>query len=485
MEPPDGLVRVLVLGGGFSGAATATRLVRASGRLVVEVIDPASETGRGPAYGTSSPRRLLNVHAGAMSAFAEFPDDFVDWRRGRDPDATAEDYARRGDYGAYVEDRFRAAVATSGGRLRRVHATARAARRLAGGGVAVDIDGRELRADALVLALGTPGHAVPDGWPSDAAGRDPRFVEDPRRREFSRSDPLDLVLIVGTGLTAVDVVADVCATSPTGRVIAVSRRGLLPLAHVTPAPPPSRTLDASRLIGLPPLSVVREVRTAARSACDWRSTIAALRPATDAIWSGWTEDARRRFLRHALPYWNVHRHRAAPEAAATVERLRREGRFTVIAGRVAAIDGAGREGPLRATVSGRDGETLDLAPTLCVNGAGPDYDVSRSGSPLLESLLASGAARPGPLGSGLDVDAHGALVDAAGAASEDVFVVGALRMGRAFETTAAPDLRRQAAEVAARIATRADARFSEVRAALRDGAKGPSGACRTARDGAP
>ena len=53
-----------------------------------------------------------------------------------------------------------------------------------------------------------------------------------------------------------------------------------------------------------------------------------------SLWQSLDRDEQRRFLRHARPWWDVHRHRIAPEVAATVTRLVAEGRLTVMAGRI-------------------------------------------------------------------------------------------------------------------------------------------------------
>jgi uncharacterized NAD(P)/FAD-binding protein YdhS len=48
---------------------------------------------------------------------------------------------------------------------------------------------------------------------------------------------------------------------------------------------------------------------------DWRSVVDAMRPHTQTLWHQLPLAERRRFLRHARPYRDLHRHRIAPDAA--------------------------------------------------------------------------------------------------------------------------------------------------------------------------
>lgn len=444
---------VAVVGGGFSGSAVAAAVLSVDPAARAVVFDPSPRAPRGPAYDARSLRRLLNVPAGAMSADPERPADFVDWLRARGAPFGADDYAPRALYGDYLAERDAAARSAAGPRRTDVRAAVRDVRRLPRGFELATADAT-FRADAVVLATGTPGHASPDCWPAGGAA-DPRCVEDPRRFEPGPELPEGVALVFGSGLTTVDVALDWTALSPRNRVVAVSRRGLLPRPHVKPFPPAAdpATFGAAALVGLPARAVVARVVAAARRAGDdWRRVVGALRPVTDAVFAAWSAEDRRRFLRHALPFWNVHRHRAAPEVAARLGALRAEGRFELVAGRVAAVEGVGGNGPLRARIARRDGAGLELDVALCVNGAGPDYDLVRGGDPLFTALFDRGLARPGPLSSGLDVDADGRVRDARGGVRGDLFAVGALRVGAAFETTAVPELRRQAAAVARLVA---------------------------------
>jgi len=78
-----------------------------------------------------------------------------------------------------------------------------------------------------------------------------------------------------------------------------------------------------------------------------------------------------------------------------------------------------------------------------VNCAGPGRLPGAAG-PFLESLLTAGQARVGPHGLGLDIDGRGRLLDARGTAQDRLWLVGPLRRGARWETTAVPEIRAQA-----------------------------------------
>ena len=83
-----------------------------------------------------------------------------------------------------------------------------------------------------------------------------------------------------------------------------------------------------------------------------------------------------------------------------------------------------------------------------VNCTGPDTDLARCDDLLMRSLADAGLARADALRLGLDVDDAGRLRDAGGAASPTLFAVGPATKGVAWEITAVPDIRVQAAACA-------------------------------------
>ena len=88
---------------------------------------------------------------------------------------------------------------------------------------------------------------------------------------------------------------------------------------------------------------------------------------------------------------------------------------------------------------------------LIVNCTGPEGDIARAGEPLLAALLARGAIRQDKLRVGVDVDEDCRAIGADGTASATLSVIGPVTKGTFWESVAVPDIRVQAARVAARL----------------------------------
>jgi uncharacterized NAD(P)/FAD-binding protein YdhS len=260
------------------------------------------------------------------------------------------------------------------------------------------------------------------------------------------------VLLVGTGLTMVDVALQLQAQTPGQQIIALSRGGLFPHAHRAGGAAPSQGVpipDPTPSL----LELLRFVRTAAVVAevggGDWRDAVNALRPVTSQLWTALPRDEQRRFVARLARFWDVHRHRLAPEVAATVDALRESGRLTFASGRIRTAAAAG-DGVV-VTVRERGARERTLRVAAVVNCTGPTGDVRAGGSRLLEALCASGAVRPHPLALGLDTCGDGAVRDARGRESETLFALGPLRRGELWESTAVPEIRSQARALAQRL----------------------------------
>jgi uncharacterized NAD(P)/FAD-binding protein YdhS len=427
-------MNVAIVGGGLSGTLLALNLARAGARGIV-LIERAREPGRGVAYSTDRPEHLLNVPALRMSAFVDNPDHFARWYEARGGDA--EGFAPRMMYGDYVTG----LLAEAGDAIEIVR------------GEAVDVDdggvrmadGRRIAADIVVLAPGNLAPATPGGIDARALGA--RWIGDPWASDFAAGlGDDDIVLLVGTGLTAVDAALTLEARGFGGRILALSRRGLVPRAHGEhePATEPQSCLPSTCV------ALLRRVRQRAAQV-GWHSAVHELRPVTQAIWVAASLAERRRFLRHLRPWWDVHRHRIAPKIATVMTAMQASRKLRFAAGKIVAADA---DGTVRWRPRGSD-ETETVTAALIVNCTGPEANLARAGEPLLDALLGKGAIRADECRIGLEVDAECRAIGADGAPSERLYVIGPVTKGAFWESVAVPDIRVQAARIAARIAASA------------------------------
>jgi uncharacterized NAD(P)/FAD-binding protein YdhS len=436
----------VVVGGGCSGTLVATHLLAAGER--VAVVEPAQRLGRGLAYRTEEPSHLLNSRAATMSALHERPGHFVDWCGSRGLAADPHAFLPRHLYGDYLEHTLDASATRAPGRLHRIREHALRLRVDADGTSVCLRRGRVLRGRRVILAA---GHAPP-ATPSAVCPRarcHPGYVPDPWGRYALDALPAGApVILLGTGLTAVDVALSLTRAGHQGTLIALSRHGLLPQPHSeTPAPDPipAGPIPGEPVPGQPPGSaplgaLLRRLRLAATGASDWRTVLDGLRPHTDRLWAGLCDAERERFLRHLLRLWETHRHRLAPAAGAAIADLRASGQLRILAGALIDLTPAGAA--LDATIAPRSGGIERHRVCAVVNCTGPGTPLRL---PVVHTLLADGLARREPLGLGLDTDATGRLLSPTGQPHQSIHAIGPLRRGRLLETTAVPEIRQQAA----------------------------------------
>ncbi|MFC0633887.1 FAD/NAD(P)-binding protein [Brevundimonas balnearis] len=415
--------RVLIIGGGFSGAMLAARLAERGAASTL--INRDDRFGLGVAYGAAEPWHLLNVRSARMSAVADRPDDFVDWLRLHAPEhSDPHGFAPRVVFGRYVQDRLN--------RIRRerpqaIEAMSGVATAIGGDGVDL-ADGRRLQGRAVVLSTGNP--------PPAAASALPGAVADPwALGALEGVRPSDDVVLIGTGLTMVDVLATLERRGWFGRAFALSRRGLLPRSH---GPRPDPRLEPAPGVGRSLAGSVKAARDAAPPGDGWRSLMEAYRPITAELWASLDARGQRRLLRHLRPWWDVHRHRLAPEVAARIDSLIRQDRLSVMAGRLlTARPAAGRiELSFRPRSQTREAK---LVTDWLIDCSGPGHDPRKD--PLTGPLIAAGAARLHANGLGLDLDPFGRVLNAQGLAHPDLYVLGPPARAAFWETIAVPDIR--------------------------------------------
>jgi uncharacterized NAD(P)/FAD-binding protein YdhS/flavin reductase (DIM6/NTAB) family NADH-FMN oxidoreductase RutF len=450
---------VAIVGGGFSGAMTAAQLLRRRhpGGLRIVIVDRDHPIGRGVAYSTRSLEHRLNVPAAQMTALPDDLGHFLTWARERDPSITAEAFLPRAMFGDYVESVLAEAEAGAAGDVQ----LDRVVDEVLTVGPAHQPEpkmslklrsGAELLADRVVIASGSPAAADPSYADAELLASE-RWFGDPWEPAIHRTRVDGPTLLLGTGLTMVDQALVLGAAPEPAPLIAVSRTGLLPRRHLrSPAPAELREVrgDEEDSVRGVVARLLTEAAVAGDTGGDWRDAVDALRPATNRIWQVLSLEERRWFKQNLSRLWEVHRHRMAPQVAARLDVMRRRGDLRLLGAAVErmSLDGDGVEVALRHRVSGSE-EALRVA--RVINCTGPAGDLNEVADPMVQSLLGAGLARVEPLGIGFEVAEDGALIDGEGRASARIFVIGPLRKGSLWETTAVPELRCQADEVADRI----------------------------------
>jgi uncharacterized NAD(P)/FAD-binding protein YdhS len=445
---------IVIVGAGFSGTLVAANLLRSQHWATTQIVLVERSTGvaRGKAYADREYPYLLNVPAGRMSADPNSPHDFLSFAQQRIPDATAEDFLPRALYGQYLEATLLDAEVSAPTHVQfeRVRGEVCAVEKIGdGSGYRLRLsDGSTLHADDVVLALGNPPPA-----PLPGTEELEQFVSDPWAQPL-RFSPGETVLLVGTGLTMVDVATAAAASSNEQAVIhSISRHGLVPpsqtqFSHSACKGDSTTMLRAASFSALTLFRTVRELADeTVRRGGDWREAVTFIRSIAPALWQRLPARERRRLLRHVRPYWDVHRHRLPSETLAKLKHLRHRQKLHVHAGRLLGFESIGSQ--IRVTWRARGAHELQtLLVDRVVNCTGPDYNVRRSGDPLMRSLLAQGLAVSDPHDLGIRTGSYGALIDAQGRASANLFYVGPMLRADHWEATAAQELRGHAEQLA-------------------------------------
>ncbi|MBS0217682.1 MAG: FAD/NAD(P)-binding protein [Proteobacteria bacterium] len=426
---------VVIAGAGFCGLALAAQLLERG--QAVALIGCAANYGRGTAYGDARREHLLNVPADRMGLRADAPAAFADWLGLQDDERRR--FRPRLEFGDYLMHELDGLRARYGERLRCIEAGITAISRGTDARWHIAIDsGETLESDRLVLSLGAANTA--------SKTNNGTIIRQPWARDaLSDIDTNAPVLILGTALTMIDMVLALQAQGHRGAITAISRRGRLPLLHPEPPLPPTPPSPA--------LLAALEAGALRRALREFRKTIdAGAAPATLAdglralipqLWRGWPLQSRKRFLRHLRPWWDSVRHRVPREVFATLDHLRDEGRLQIRAGNF--IDH--ENGDARVRWRGERHEAA-IPASVVIDATGWDGDHDRyAAHPALSALIADGHLRIDPLGLGLDCTADGSVPGANG-----LHLIGFLRRGECWESTAVPELRAQAAALAERLA---------------------------------
>jgi uncharacterized NAD(P)/FAD-binding protein YdhS len=408
------------------------------------------------AYATRDDRHLLNVRASSMGVFLEQGEEFIQHASRQLGQVRGTDFLPRRLFGDFIQAQVGARIdaARKAGRSFRIHPeSAHELLRRPEGGYAVRIDtDRWVDVGDVVLAVGAlaqrPLRTVTPTALSSGA-----YELDPWRLDHHAKAPRR-VLVIGTGLTAVDTLLSASMQWPNAELVAVSRHGLWPFTH-SPLPlapyPAQEELNRALLACAGVAPMLRLVRKAMEDVpeADWRSVIDGMRPINAVLWQQLSNDQRRQFLRHARWIWEASRHRMAPASGQVIHQLQEEGRLQVHAARVLEVDGAA---PLQVTLRERATQLVGtLEADLVIQATGLDTAVAYGAHDLLSQLLRDGLAVADPLQLGVLAKADGQLLGASAEPQRGLYAIGSLLRGNLWECTAMPEIRIAAHRLAAQL----------------------------------
>lgn len=445
--------RVAVIGGGFSGTLVARHLQRLSPTAKVIIYEQSAEQlARGNAYNPASPYHLLNVPTESMGALSGDAGEFLRWNLAKGHAAPANSFVSRQWFGEYLSELLAQTRQDGGGRVDAVIDEVASVRRLEDGSLELKSSaGREQVVDHVVLATGTNPRLMQFDGLDGPHGH--RALTCPWRESvFQRTASTDSVAIIGSGLSAVDILAEGAKLNFRGSFVVISSHGLFPCSHaenLAPVPALPVSPDWTTVLG-----ALRAIRALAKQHAEWQHAVDAVRPHLNKVWAHFSTAEKNRFFRHAAFVWDRHRHRMPRSTAEAVLEFRRSGRLQTIAGRVSGVslDAAGAHIDLTPRGSLK---AQRVSVDVVVNCAGFSLDVQQTSSALNATLLKSNLGFPGEFKLGWRCDLEGGLCTPKGARIPGIWAMGSLRKATEFECTAVRELRLQAERLAKIILERA------------------------------
>lgn len=448
-----------IIGGGYSGTMTAVNLARFSNSpMRIFIINANRPFGRGTAYGTERSEHLLNVAARNMSAFPDHPDHFFEWLRSRcdfdsfNDNELREMFVPRRIYGDYIRGIasifLNPVMPGSEVHLHVINDVAIDINKLEGGNAEVMLQsGKTIEADSVLLAT---GHQPPAGFRSKSPiSHDPRYCSDPWENWLDRLPaPEGTVLLLGTGLTMVDSVVTLAEIGWKGKVVAISRNGMLPRSHFRGIHYPDYIPENVSELNLSQLAELVETHCNKLKQMSQNSAIAIdkLRPHTQQIWRNFSIQEKKEFLRKYASRWNANRHRIAPSIHERVTDLLDNGQLEIITGNIVYLEP--HEQGIEAHFSSHDGMEGTTRGDLVVNCTGPQLRFSTCEEPLTQNLLKRGLVQPDDLDMGIKVNDNFTVIESNGNPSKILYAIGPLLRGSLWESVAVPELRSQAMHIA-------------------------------------
>lgn len=444
-------LKIGIVGAGFSGTALVANLHRLSQTPVeISLFEKTGNFGAGYAYSTPYHFHLLNVRAHDMSAFENEPLHFVNWVKEHpeissslDPiEPISDQFLPRLYFRYYLKHLLKTVHADSSPHVKLKLESAEV----------IDVvpkknqleliqaDGKVMIFDKVVLALGNHQPSVfPFPVEKIKCIINPWDYKAPL--QIAKDDP---VFIIGTGLSMIDIVLTLHDQKHQGKIYALSRHGLLPLPHADNKPPILLMKeDLSQNLN----QLIKQIRITTKdyikSGGDWRSVINALRQYVPTMWSHAHLADKKRFLRHVLPYWNIHRHRVHHKIADLLAEKFAKKQFNLLSGRVIEVKNE------LATIKIRNThEITQIETKWLINCMGPSLNTTSISQPLIASLIKRGIACVDSLNLGLMTSSTGALQAASGNISSTFYTLGPLRKGMIWESGAVPEIRKQSLDLA-------------------------------------
>ena len=448
---------IVIIGGGFCGTMTAVNLLKkAKTPLNITLFNYGYPEGKGIAYKTYTDKHVLNVPCQNMSAFSDQPDHFLNWCKQNsggvdDVNELPGKFLPRNLYGNYLDSLFQESIKSKSDNVnfQMINEEVVDIDQSGSSFVVTSSSGIKTEADKVVLATGNHPPSHPPISKTDFHESKRYFANPWKEDSINNIDSSEPILIVGTGLTMVDVVLGLQEKKFTGKIIALSPNGFNILAHKKHHPQRNILDELSPPFELTKLFKLfyKHVREAHLRGESGETVVDAVRSQTQVIWQQLTLEDKKRFMAHIRHLWGVARHRLPGEIHMQIQSMIANKSLQVMAGRISDIDDTDQHLEVKISLRGSDNTELIKVQRI-INCTGPLTDISKFKSQLYTNLLKKKIIRADEMKLGIDATAQGHIIDETGKQSKNLFTLGSLLKGKLWESTAVPELRKQTEVVA-------------------------------------
>ena len=436
---------IAIVGGGFSGTVLAIQLLRMGlpKTDLVVLIEQNPRIGPGLAYSVEDECCLLNVPAGNMSALADDPGHFLHYCQRIDPKITSSSFVPRRLYGQYIEQLLCETAALYPEQLQQLRASVVDLELISPNQCRLDFANHaSILANKVVLALGhfaprplaalksLPTEVVIAPWDTDQLQKTPAALP---------------IAILGTGHTAIDTLLRLQFNAGIHKVYLLSRRGLLPQSHraisnaVDPHLPQclENVLPTTRAYTR---AFRGEIKKYSQDGGDWRDFFNQIRVHTPDLWLRLPIKERARFLRQLVPYWDVHRHRLAPNIGKQIDEMQKQGSIEIIAGRIESAQKQHKAIHIKyRDRASQEAKSIEVC--AIIQCTGPNYDLSTVPDPLIQSVIRRNYLQQDALNIGLETSSQYRLQSPSHPMQQNLYYIGPMLKARYWESIAVPELR--------------------------------------------
>ena len=226
------MIDFLIIGSGFAGAAMTIHLVEAGVDPKNIIVVGPTILGSGNAYGSKHKDYRLNVRSEIMWIHPEKKNEFTNWAKKNIKDSQAfhesGNFYRRTDFAIFVHSKLEK-ILLKKQLIHKKHLVKKIYKENDGIWVSILCNQEKLTSKNIILATGNPVPTWPCHIEAKAMKRKGALIENPWSGNWVNNiHKKDTILIIGTGLTALDCLSALKSLHHEGQIILISKSGKFP-----------------------------------------------------------------------------------------------------------------------------------------------------------------------------------------------------------------------------------------------------------------